>query len=134
MMLQLVQSPSERIQRLIKSKCGDRDSEVLGTVGSTSLTRRGNDEERGDHPGDSRTQETNASESRVVEMSSVVGSRSDPSDRKRDILHLEEVVDRRNDASVLVASSYSSSSDNEPSGGRDNDDGYNDDDDSKEED
>lgn len=134
MMLQLIQSPSQRVQRLIEKNCNReqdngfsgnqeqsapvlglskrRSPDVLGEDASEVNARRSRlveDEEaleERSHVGD---RERDTSESRIKEVSAAVRSDSPDNRRDRDAPRVRQVVDRDGNV-VAIASAYSSTS------------------------
>lgn len=134
MMLQLVQSPSQRIQRLIRRHCLDKNGKKYRDnkehVASSNYEPVTGDRKQASS--NKLDQETATSESRVDEVSSIVSSRSSSSSEGPNAISVEKILDRDN--GVLVASSSYSSSKarNDGDRGRDevslDDDGDDDDD------
>lgn len=129
-MLQLVQSPSQRIQRLIEKNCNKDGSKVSRTpddnkhnaVISTTLNKDKsnirNEEDDEDQEGGKKSDELRKqldgadqkrSESRLDEISSVVSVTSSDGRDGGDVARVRKVVDRDGNL-ILASTSYSSSS------------------------
>lgn len=138
-MLQLVQSPSQRVQRLIKMNCKDGrviddDNDEDNAIAANDHKSKSDDKRRSKDDNDSSLSmskddddhSVEASESKQIKAreisSSIISSESSNGRDGRDVSKVRKVVNR--DGGVLIAaSSYSSSQDRD----RDQDDEDNDD-------
>lgn len=102
MMLQLLQSPSARVQRVIDTQCNKKDAKKSTNPISSSSKNDGDEDVTG-----ARSQDAKTSESRNVSVGSVVSSSSSD---EPGIRRTNKVVDNGNGI-VVASSSYSSSSD-----------------------
>lgn len=121
MMLQLVQSPSQRVQRLIKN-CSD-DKEATATAMSTNKSSYTGDIRATSRRADDSNDYDDQSDQGVVETRK--GSSSEVDEDQPSIMRVSKLVDR--DGNIVAASSSSYSSGSAPDQNNDENDNVDDD-------
>ena len=117
MMLQLVQSPSQRVQRLIKTKCSS-DGETARSIVSTSDTDNtdkgkplhgSQQDQQAEHDTDDEgSVESSPKAVRASESSSLTGSSSTTGEDERPFaMNVDELLDRDGNLIAASVSSYS---------------------------